>query len=332
MRKLATQIAMMAVIAVAGQVYAQEVSCRHFFMNSSAKRICATPGLIRLDQQMSMLARRVEPHLASYKSDQRRFRKSLKSCQGDMSCLTNSYAVRINDLQAVVDALPPPSDKEAADLQNGMAKESERLANQSDARAYWASRLAKQDALTRPVVQNPSERTSVASSSSAILNRIQGVGAVVAPSDIVPNKADQPVDISTTQSVPATAERMQTERAAKITRQSAQPAADGIPSWLVATFWLAIAAWIWHGMRSAFKVCPKCNKWNAGKEIDRDSRSYTDYVTRNFTDTHRDRTGVKTGSTTKQRQAKIRVTETVVKIKCRYCNNTWSRSSRQRTG
>lgn len=307
-------------------------------MNASAKRICATPELMQLDQQMGVLARRAGPHLASYKSDQKRFREALKSCQGDESCLKSSYATRISELQAVVDALPPPSDEEAAELQKGMAKENEKLAGQSNARAFWEKRLAKQDALTKPVIQGPSEGASVASASSASQSVIQeaGAGSVAAPSEIVPNKPDQSASVAATQSASASAEDVQPEQTGKVPAQSGQPAADDAPSWLGVTFFATVAwmvvTWIWRGLRRAFKVCPRCKKWNAGKEIDRDQNSYTDYVTRNFTDTHHDRMGVKTGSTTKQRQVRVRVTKTVVKLKCRYCGNVWSQSSTSRSG
>lgn len=343
MRKLVTWVAMTAVMALAGRVCAQEVSCRHFFMSASAKRICATPELMQLDQRMGALARRVGPHLASYKSDQKRFREALKSCQGDAACLENSYATRINELQAVVDALPPLSDEEAAELQKGAAKESKRLASQSDARAYWAKSLARQGALTQPVAQAssaqvPSEATPVASAASSTADEVQENGAVVAPSESVSNKLDQSVDINSAQSAPAAS--VQPMQVAKVPDQSGQPASDGFATWLVVTFWgtvivLALRGLrrIWRRLRRAFKVCPKCSKWNAGKEIDRNSHSYTDYEMRYFTDTHygRDRFTV-TGRTTKKRQVKVRVTETVVKLKCKYCDNTWLQSSTRRAG
>lgn len=345
MRKLVARVAMTAVMALAGRVCAQEVSCRHFFMSASAKRICATPGLMQLDQRMGALARRVEPHLASYKSDQKRFREVLKSCQGDATCLESSYAARINELQAVVDALPPLSDEEAAELQKGAAKESERLASQSDARAYWAKNLAKQGALTQAAAQAssakiPSEAAPVASAASSTANEVQEDGTAVAPGGPVSNKSDDSVNISPAQSGPATAASVQPMQVTKAPDQSGQPASDGIATWLVVTFWgtvivLALRGLrrIWRSLRRAFKACPKCNKWNAGKEVGRDSRSYTDYEMRHFTDTHygRDRFTV-TGRTTKQRQVKVRVTETTVKLRCKYCSNTWLQSSKRRAG
>ena len=94
------------------QLHAQEIRCTQIFMNDSERRICGSEALLTFEKQMGELARRVELHQGSYKSDQRDFRSVLKKCKGNEECLTATYQNRITQLQAVVDQLPPPTSEE----------------------------------------------------------------------------------------------------------------------------------------------------------------------------------------------------------------------------
>jgi uncharacterized protein len=121
--------------AVSGTVAAQELRCTQIFMNASEKRICATPTLMRLDQQMGQIARRAEPHQESFDSDQRRFRGALKTCKGEEGCLTVSYQNRIAELQAFVNTLAPPTDDEVTKL----ATEADKAQEKRDGQAAYPS-------------------------------------------------------------------------------------------------------------------------------------------------------------------------------------------------
>lgn len=293
-------IVMACVMATAGVAHAQELRCTQVFMNPSEKRICASPELMQLDQQMGELGRRVEPHQDSLKSDQKRFRKALKTCDGEEACLTNSYQNRIAELQSMIATLAPPTSEEIAALDIGAAKAEEKRESQTDTRERIAHELTQKDA-------------------DAQLTHVEP--------EVIEWPAPEPVAIPE-----AAPEEPLSDRAPP----ASGPLDDGEISWgvwgLIALFAIGIIGWIQDWAHKAFRHrCPKCKNWNTGTVFDRDSNSYTDYETKTFDDVHKDSHGMTTGSTSSTRQVAVRVTDTVNHLRCKICSKEWTIASQSRS-
>lgn len=280
---------------------AQELRCNQVFMNASEKRICATQALMQLDQQMGELGRRAAMHQDSFKSDQRIFRKALKTCDGDEACLTTSYEARIAELQGFVNTLPPPTDEEAAKLASAADKAQEKRDDQAATRERIAEKLEAKDA-----------EQGIADAPEEVIES--------APVE-APQEEQAPPEAVTVDATPA--------------EQAAPAPASGEPGWgglaLIGGVILAVLAWFKSWLNKAVRRCPRCKKWYAGKLIDQDQEAYTDYETRTFTDEHRDRSNVVTGRTTKQRQVKVRVVDTTNYYQCIHCDNKWVLTSQSRS-
>jgi uncharacterized protein len=322
-----------ATIIFAGHACAQELSCRQLFMNASEKRICATPELMQLDQQMGELAREVELHQNGFKSDQRQFRRALKTCDGDVPCLGKTYNSRIRELQAVAGTLPPPTTDETIELEKEAVKAEKKRDAQADARARLVQKLAKKDA-------------AVALSTSALAQApisevpLEALGSANKPDTTVTNSpqtsapSSEVLDAESVNSTVPVEPPIAQDVAANTSEQSIKSSDDDgwIGRIVFAVVALMVIAWIRSGLHRLFKVCPKCKKWGAGAVVDRDHSSHTDYEMRTFTDQHRDRRGMPTSSTVKQRQVAVRVTDTVETLKCRVCNHVWELHSRSKSG
>lgn len=293
-------IVMACGFAIVGLAQAQELRCTQVFMNASEKRICASPELMQLDQQMGELGRRVEPHQDSPKSDQRRFRKALKTCAGDASCLATSYGNRITELQTYIETLAPPTAEEITSLDEGAARAEQKRLMQGDTRARITQELAGKDA-------------------EATVEPVENEVIEWSEPDQVAHQEEVPVG-PVVERVPA----------------SSELESRGEASWgtwaLIAIFAFGLIAWIRAWAHKAFKRCPKCKNWNAGTVIDSDSDSYTDYETKTFNDVHKDRQGVRTGSTSKTRQVAVRVTNTLDYLRCKICNEKWTIATQRRSG
>lgn len=294
---------MLLLLTFAPQVYAQELRCTQIFMNASEKRICATPALMELDKQIGELGRRAAMHQDGFKSDQRGFRKALKTCDGDETCLTTSYQNRIAELQAYVGTLPPPTEEELAKLAQAGEKANAKREAQADTREQIAEKLSDQDFTQRQELA--AEEVLIA----------EGPVPEVIASEVASVEA------------PAADAVAQPEQAAAT--ENTEPGWGSI-AFLGALVLGALAmfkAWLNRVVRR----CPGCKKWFAGKVIDQDRESYTDYETKTFEDVHRDRNYVVTGRTTKQRQVKVRVEKTTNYFQCIHCNNQWAWSSTSRS-
>lgn len=280
---------------------AQELRCTQLFMNASEKRICATPALMDLDQQMGALGRRAAPHQDGFGSDQRRFRKALKTCNGDEACLTRSYQIRISELQAFVDGLQPPSEEEAARLARADAKAEAKRNAQAPAREKIAGQFAEDAMAEAPLEAPPAE-------------------AVVNEPGVVPMQST-PAD--------APAEPASVEPAPPAATDAGETGWGGLA--LMGALMIGAIAWFKSWLNRAVRRCPGCKKWFAGKVIGSEREAYTDYQTKTFEDVHKDRNYVVTGRTTKQRQVKVRVVETTDYLQCLHCDCKWSLTSTSRS-
>jgi uncharacterized protein len=148
-------------LAFSGVGQAQELRCNQVFMNASEKRICATPALMELDKQIGEVGRRAALHQDGFKSDQRKFRKALKACDGDEACLTGSYQSRIAELQAFVETLLPPAEDELAKLAKAGEKAEAKRDAQADTRERIAEKLAQQEAKAQEDLPAAEEATAV---------------------------------------------------------------------------------------------------------------------------------------------------------------------------
>jgi len=283
-------------LAASGAIHAQELRCTQIFMNASEKRICATPELMQLDEQIGELGRRVMPYQDTFKADQRRFRKALKTCNGDEACLTSSYQVRISELQAFVNTLPAPTDAEATGLA-AQAQEAEQKRNaQEQTRERIADKLEATDAAAQPVEDTPMEQP-------------EGIQAPVDPMPI--GEVGQPV----------------AEPAEQVVEAQPEGTSDRPSWWVIGLIVLMVIGAIGMFVDWLFKAvrrCPKCTKWWAGEIFDQDREAYTDYETKTFTDTHWDKNFNRTGSTTRKRQVAVRVSNTTNYLRCRLCKHEWT--------
>lgn len=284
---------------------AQELRCTQVFMNPSEKRICATPELMELDRQVGEVGRRAAIQQPSFKSDQRRFRKALKTCDGDAECLRSSYEVRISELQAFVATLPGLSDEESAQLLKAEEKAEARRDAQANARERIAQRL-EDPAAVEHVMAEPSE-AQAPENSTAVSSMVEEV--VEEP--MLP--VDGQVEAAAPDSGVGRSETGWGERA------------------LMGGALLGVLVWLKSGLNRIVRRCPRCTTWFAGDIIDSNMERYTDYETKTFEDVHRDRYNVIRGRTTKQRQVKVNVSKTTNQFQCSCCGNRWAWSSTSRS-
>ena len=290
---------------------AQELRCTQIFMNASEKRICATPALMKLDEQIGELGRRAALHQDSFKSDQRKFRKALKTCKGDETCLTSSYKFRIAELQGFVDSLPPPTVEESAKLNRTAEKAQAKRDAQADTREEIAQQIHAKD-----LEQAATEMPNMAIETPA---PIEEPSTPISDSPAEPIVQEAPVDIAATQA----------EQSALATVN-----ADGI-DWtttgILGAVILAVLVWFKSWLNKAVRRCPGCKRWFAGKVVDQDRESYTDYETKTFIDEHRNRSNNVVGSTSREQQVSVRVVETTDYLQCNHCNCKWALSSTSRS-
>lgn len=307
-------VASLLLIVAGGTCSAQELRCTQMFMNDSEDRICATPALMALDRQMGELGRRVAQRQDSFKSDQRRFRRALKTCVGDEACLTRSYQYRIRELEVYVDSLPPLTEEEMAKVASAGAKAQEKREAQADTRERIAERLAADQAAEHAVLPVMEE----APAESLMVPPLEEAPAefLVAPPVEEVSAAPEPVAVA--QVAP-----------------SATDASNGDPGWgsiaLMGTLLIGVLAWFKSWLNRVVRRCPGCKKWFAGKVVDSERDSYTDYRTKTFEDVHKDRNYAVTGRTTRQRQVKVRVVDTTDYYRCMHCDCNWALTSTSRS-
>jgi uncharacterized protein len=303
--KVFASVGLLLLVGASSICAAQELRCTQVFMNASEKRICATPALMDLDEQIGELGRRAAMHQDSYKSDQRTFRKALKTCDGEETCLATSYQNRIRELQAYVASLPPPTEGEAAKLAKAGARAQEKRDAQAETRGEIAEHLAESETAEQ------AEALPVAEDAPAEVSMVQ------------------PVEVASVAQEPAAAEAEGGTAAPATDKSSGEAGWGGI----ALLFALITGALVWFKswLNRAVRRCPRCKKWFAGKVIDSEQDAYTDYQTKTFEDVHKDRNYNVTGRTTKQRQVKIRVGETTNYFQCLHCDCKWALTSTSRS-
>jgi uncharacterized protein len=261
-------------------------------MNASEKRICATPELMQLDQQMGEIGRRAALNQDNFNSDQRRFRKALKTCKGDEACLTISYQNRIAELQAFVNTLTPPTDDEAAKLAAEADKAQEKREAQADTREAIAASVEQAD-----------ESAALAAADAAL--------PTVTMEPPQHEVAEQLVD------APGEA----------VEQPSAEVAKDDKAGWgtlaIVLLFIGGVIVAFFDWLFKAVKRCPRCTKWWAGKIYDQDHESHIEHETKEFVDEHRNRNNVLVGTTRVKRQVAVQVSNTTNYLRCQICQHEW---------
>ena len=149
-------------LATAAPAVGQDIKCDQVFMNPSEKQICASEELMQQDDLVGELYRRAEPHFDKMKKGQRDFRRALKSCKGDLPCLTRSYEFRIEELKQAINTLPPPTDGEVEQLTAEASSVDEQRESDLDERASLEAEAARQaEASTVEVVSEPQVFTPV---------------------------------------------------------------------------------------------------------------------------------------------------------------------------
>ena len=305
-------VGVIMLLGLADFAHAQELRCNQVFMNPSEKRICATPALMDLDVQIGELGRRAAMHQSTFKSEQRKFRKALKACDGNEECLTGSYQLRIAELQAYVDTLPAPTESEEAKLVKAGEKAGKKRDSQEATRAKIAVKLNEQDTNEQDTNEHAYELSA----------------------DEQRQISDEPIP---TEDAPEELDELQVVPTVELT-QPTQPATvsgTGEVGWggiaLMGVIVLVVLGWLKSWLERAVRRCPSCKKWFAGKVIDSDREAYTDYETKTFEDVHRDRNQHVTGRTTKKRQVKVRVVESTYHYQCLHCDNKWAWTSTSRS-
>lgn len=279
---------------------AQEIRCTQVFMNDSERAICGNETLSALDRQMGALARRVELHQDSYKGDQRRFRKELKKCKGEVGCLSSTYQSRIVELQSIVDQLPPPSAVEAGKLEAKARKADEKWDDQTAARERWAENASESASQSEP------EQEVAPPSYSA-----------------PPMEVEQPPDAGQPNQAPAVAALQPVPLA------TSRP--DAGLSWGWLTFWILFGLAVLWGIKlkleEVFYRCPRCRRWGAGVVKNASSENFTSVETRTERTTHKSSSYKVTGYSEKQVHIPVLKTRTTEYIQCRDCGCEWNQTS-----
>lgn len=91
--------------------------------------------------------------------------------------------------------------------------------------------------------------------------------------------------------------------------------------WVIASF----VSWLFK----AVDRCPKCTRWWAGQEIDRDEQVGTAYETVERVDKHRSH-GKIIKEVTRQEQVAYNVVRAAVRLECKHCRHQWFRHERRR--
>lgn len=153
-------------LAAAAPAIGQDIKCDQVFMNPSEKQICASEALMQQDDLVGELYRRAEPHFDKMKQGQREFRRALKSCKGDLTCLTTSYEFRIEELKQAVNTLPPPTAGEVEQLAAEASSIDDQRASDLDDRMRLEAEAAREaeisvpDVVSEPQIAAPVEEAS----------------------------------------------------------------------------------------------------------------------------------------------------------------------------
>ena len=114
------------------------------------------------------------------KKGQREFRRALKSCKGDLPCLTRSYEFRIEELKQAINTLPPPTEEQVEQLTAEAASVDEQRQSDADERARLEAEAAEQaEVLAVEVVSEPEIAVPV--------------------EEVMPSEAVEPVPVAATQ-------------------------------------------------------------------------------------------------------------------------------------
>jgi uncharacterized protein len=264
------------------------------------KRICATPALMQLDQQMGQVVRRAALHQDSYNSDQRAFRKALKTCKGDEACLTVSYQNRIAELQAFVNTLTAPTDDEANKLAAEADKAQAKRDDQADTREEIAAKVSQADAAAAEAAARVAQPDVIRELPQTTVAEEPVAAAVVNPA--------QPKDM---------AQR------------------NDVVGWAVIIFvLLAVIGIVYSFVQWVFRAdkrCPRCTTWWAGQVYDKAHESHIEHETKEFVDEHRNRNNVVVGTTRSQRQVAVNVSNTTHFLRCQTCQHEWAVNYQSRT-
>lgn len=292
-------LALLALVAISGSVAAQELRCTQIFMNASEKRVCATPALMQLDQEMGQVARRAELHQDSYNSDQRAFRRALKTCKGDEACLTVSYQNRIAELQSFINALDRPTDEEAKKLAAEADQAQAKRDDQADTREAIAAKVAQADAAAEAAAPVAQPEVMQEAPQAAL--------------------AEEPVASPAVEPEPP--------------KENEQ--ANTLIGWAVIIFVVLVVIGITYSfVQWVFRVvkrCPRCTKWWAGEVYDKDHESHVEHETKVFVDEHRNRNNVVVGTTRRERQVAVNVSNTTHFLRCQTCRHEWAANYQTRT-
>ena len=79
----------------------------------------------------------------------------------------------------------------------------------------------------------------------------------------------------------------------------------------------------------AVNRCPKCSKWWAGQEIDREEQMGTEYETVDRVDRHTSR-GVTVREVARKEQVAYNVVHAAVRLECKHCGHKWFRHDKRR--
>ena len=171
MNSLCLKAALFLSFAAALPALGQDIKCDQVFMNPSEKQICASEILMQQDDLVGELYRRAEPHFDKMKKGQREFRRALKSCKGDLTCLSTSYEFRIEELKQAINTLPPPTDEEVEQL----VAEASSVDEQRDADLDERARLEEEAA----------QKAAILAAEVAVQPEIAAPAEEIAPNEVV---------------------------------------------------------------------------------------------------------------------------------------------------
>ena len=310
MKKLAAIILLL--LPITG--ISQEISCRQLFMNKSEKAICGSTELIQQDARVGTLSRRAQFLDTNYPNDNRTFRSSLKDCKGDLSCLADIYARRIDYLQNTIDNNRPLTNDEQAEVLLGDQKAERRYASQENARGrYIADATAHQETPSSDSAQPMQEAVQPVQPESEQENR-----ALVSDSHY---NSPAP-DVATAQTNSQDDLPIQTSLIETHT-----------PPSTIAIIWNILPWWAWVGGAVILigffsrRKCPRCGKRGSSKELSRDYEgTRTEFRDVDVQDKHHDRHGQLVKTVTRTEQRAVNVKDYTVHYLCTNCRHKWDES------
>lgn len=302
-------------LLISSKVASQEIKCTQVFMNKTEKAICASAEIMALDTKMSTVAHRAELIDENYRSDQKHFRKELKTCESATECLKSKYSARITYLEATISSGAPLTQDQENTATSKDTKAQIKLDKQALARQKYAEQASKNQNQTQSLADN--ENSNDASSTQQILK--QDIRNETAQSTDLPAQGTE-----TTQAINSASDK-DTKK-----EQGAY--------WIIITIiiiisliFLSIILSIWTWIKAIVRRCPRCTKWWAAEAIDSTSNTTTEYELRKFDDIHKDHNRIERGRTTRTQQVAVNVTQTSTLYHCKICEHEWTIHSSSRS-